>query len=109
MLANAWILLNKKVVDLLNGKAITTAMMVKNIFVIFHNNETSFLFIIDNNNAACNWDGGDCCGGNVNTQFCTACECLDPAEQGGCESPQWEGDGYCDDGNAHFLTYSENK
>ena len=39
VLANAWILLNKKVVDLLNGKAITTAMMVKNLFVIFHNNK----------------------------------------------------------------------
>ena len=70
----------------------------KNHFVIFHN-KAIFLYIIDNNNAACNWDGGDCCGNNVNTQFCTACECLDPAEQGGCESPQWEGDGYCDDGN----------
>ena len=32
----------------------------------------------ENNNEACGWDGGDCCGDNVNTQFCSACECLDP-------------------------------
>jgi hypothetical protein len=24
------------------------------------------------------WDGGDCRGSNVNTQYCTICECLDP-------------------------------
>ena len=32
----------------------------------------------ENNNCGCEWDGGDCCGENVNTQFCSACECLDP-------------------------------
>merc|ERR1712038_1230529 len=32
----------------------------------------------DNNNEECGWDGGDCCGDNVNTQYCSACECLDP-------------------------------
>ena len=32
----------------------------------------------ENNNGGCEWDGGDCCGDNVNTQFCSACECLDP-------------------------------
>ena len=26
----------------------------------------------------CGWDGGDCCGDDVNTQYCEACECLDP-------------------------------
>ena len=31
-----------------------------------------------NNNAACVWDGGDCCGINVNIDYCSACECLDP-------------------------------
>ena len=24
----------------------------------------------------CNWDGGDCCGDNVNTEFCSNCDCL---------------------------------
>jgi hypothetical protein len=31
-----------------------------------------------NNYEACFFDGGDCCGSNVNTIFCTECECLDP-------------------------------
>ena len=31
-----------------------------------------------NNNCGCEWDGGDCCGSNVNTQFCAYCECLGP-------------------------------
>merc|ERR1712051_248513 len=39
----------------------------------------------DNNNEDCGWDGGDCCGDNVNTQYCSACECLDP--NGGGETP----------------------
>jgi len=58
----------------------------------------------DNNNAGCAWDGGDCCGEEVNTQYCSACECLDPSEQESseeedCGSPQWFGDNYCDDEN----------
>merc|ERR1712088_130368 len=35
----------------------------------------------ENNNAGCGYDGGDCCGDDVNTQYCSACECLDPSEQ----------------------------
>ena len=31
-----------------------------------------------NNNEACTFDGGDCCGPNTNTQYCTDCSCLDP-------------------------------
>ena len=58
----------------------------------------------ENNNEECEWDGGDCCGYDVSTWFCWACECLDPEEQegdggGGCGSPQWKGDNYCDDEN----------
>ena len=57
----------------------------------------------ENNNEECEWDGGDCCGYDVSTWFCWACECLDPEEQegdgGGCGSPQWKGDNYCDDDN----------
>ena len=30
------------------------------------------------NNEECEWDGGDCCGSNVNTNYCTICECIDP-------------------------------
>ena len=29
----------------------------------------------ENNNDDCNFDGGDCCGPNVNTQYCTQCIC----------------------------------
>merc|ERR1719361_914324 len=52
-----------------------------------------------NNNAGCEWDGGDCCGDDVNEQYCSACECLDPSMQGVCGAPQWKGDNYCDDEN----------
>ena len=53
------------------------------------------------NTAGCSYDGGDCCGNNVKKNFCKTCECLDPnfVESTGCEYPQWEGDGWCDDGN----------
>merc|ERR1712088_990202 len=30
-----------------------------------------------NNNADCNYDGGDCCGSNVNTACCSQCQCLE--------------------------------
>ena len=36
----------------------------------------------ENNFEACEWDGGDCCGSNVNTDYCSACECLDPNAAG---------------------------
>ena len=36
-----------------------------------------------NNNMDCNYDGGDCCGCNANTQYCTECQCLDPNGSGG--------------------------
>merc|ERR1712088_186047 len=32
----------------------------------------------ENNNDGCDYDGGDCCGDDVNTQYCSACQCLDP-------------------------------
>ena len=31
----------------------------------------------NNNNLGCNFDGGDCCGSNVNTQYCFECQCLE--------------------------------
>ena len=31
-----------------------------------------------NNNMECGYDGGDCCGTNVNTDYCEICGCLDP-------------------------------
>ena len=29
-----------------------------------------------NNNEACNYDGGDCCGVYSNKRFCLKCECI---------------------------------
>ena len=29
-----------------------------------------------NNNKECIYDGGDCCGNCINTDFCTNCTCL---------------------------------
>ena len=29
----------------------------------------------DNNNAGCDFDGGDCCGDNVKKEFCSECKC----------------------------------
>ena len=28
------------------------------------------------NNKGCDWDGGDCCGPNVKTDYCFVCACL---------------------------------
>merc|ERR1712187_660227 len=65
-----------------------------------------------NNNAGCEYDGGDCCekslGKAISKHFCTACKCLDPdpkapeaakAAESACELEQYKGDGNCDDGN----------
>jgi len=35
-----------------------------------------------NNNEGCDYDGGDCCGSNVNKTYCQNCECLDPKNGG---------------------------
>ena len=62
-----------------------------------------------NNVESCGWDGGDCCGDNVVTTYCTACKCLDPAfgtttektseAPSTCAKPDWKGDNFCDDEN----------
>jgi len=61
----------------------------------------------ENNNKGCGYDGGDCCvasvkGGKVKKDYCKACKCIDPKNQGGkpaCGSPKYKGDGNCDDNN----------
>ena len=39
----------------------------------------------------CDYDGGDCCVDNVNTQYCSECQCLDDsgstADPGTTDSP----------------------
>ena len=62
------------------------------------------------NTQNCNYDGGDCCGSNVNTQYCTECQCINGGnggesttsiittnDLGVCSNIGWVGDGYCDD------------
>jgi len=59
-----------------------------------------------NNNCGCDWDGGDCCNPSSKFDYCagdTACDCLDPAADTGCNVgcryESYQGDGYCDDEN----------
>ena len=35
----------------------------------------------ENNNAGCDFDGGDCCGDDVETHYCKKCECLEEKEK----------------------------
>jgi hypothetical protein len=49
----------------------------------------------DTNTEECNYDGGDCCGTNVNRQYCFDCICY-PHET--CDGPlDLISDGYCND------------
>ena len=61
-----------------------------------------------NNNCACNWDKGDCCGvsdDSLQFEYCEKCRCLDltykPKKKcdGNCHNVKWKGDGNCDDEN----------
>jgi hypothetical protein len=36
----------------------------------------------DNNCSSCSYDGGDCCGDSVVTDYCSDCQCLDPNYHG---------------------------
>ena len=49
----------------------------------------------ETNNEGCNYDGGDCCGPNVNTLWCTNCICY---EDWNCTTPfDLIGNGFCND------------
>ena len=64
-----------------------------------------------NNNAYCSYDGGDCCGDNVDFIFCNPsgglCQCIiGDTNHGECPNPAWIGDGYCDDvTNNQYCNY----
>ena len=45
----------------------------------------------------CNYDGGDCCGVQVDTSYCQICECFDEETNEECSIPNLVGDGICDD------------
>ena len=47
------------------------------------------------NNEGCSYDGGDCCGSNVNTQYCTDCICYADMD---CAAPlELIANGFCND------------
>ena len=47
------------------------------------------------NTAECNYDGGDCCGSNVNIAYCDDCICYSHET---CDGPlNFISDGYCND------------
>ena len=67
----------------------------------------------DNNNAGCDWDGGDCCGAN-NYKYCKKCQCRDCTFaaksdactkniKGKCGLKDYVGDGVCDDQYVHLM------
>jgi hypothetical protein len=65
------------------------------------------------NTPECGFDGGDCCGENVNSVHCTKCQCLTSVTEppiptttstststtasSDCIRESWVGDGFCDD------------
>ena len=44
----------------------------------------------------CNYDGGDCCGSCINTDYCTNCTCIGNVIGNGIPNPL-VGDGFCND------------
>ena len=52
------------------------------------------------------WDGGDCCGPDVDASLCWDCECLDPNSEDFDENDPcfvlYVDDGYCDDELSKF-------
>ena len=44
----------------------------------------------------CNYDGGDCCGYNINTDYCSDCKCYDNEACVAGTHP-FVGDGFCND------------
>ena len=50
----------------------------------------------ETNNANCNFEGGDCCGLNANTNYCIRCICYE--DLSGCNGPlDLIRNGYCND------------
>ena len=52
----------------------------------------------ETNIAACGYDGGDCCGHNVNVDHCSQCNCFYKETCDAGVTNNYVGDGYCDDG-----------
>ena len=50
----------------------------------------------ESNNPECGYDGGDCCGSCINTEYCTYCTCIGDVIGNGV-SNALAGDGHCND------------
>ena len=50
----------------------------------------------DTNIVECGYDGGDCCGSCINTDYCTNCSCIGIVTGNGVPNAL-VGDGYCND------------
>ena len=50
----------------------------------------------ETNIPGCNYDGGDCCGSCINTNFCENCSCIGDINTNEVQNPSI-GDGFCND------------
>ena len=50
----------------------------------------------ETNNDDCHYDGGDCCGSCINTDYCSQCTCLGEIIGNGIPNA-FVGDGFCND------------
>ena len=82
-----------------------------NMFVLHQISHDSYTSILDcahpamigdgccndeSNNPECGYDGGDCCGSCINTDYCTNCTCIGDVTGNGVPNAL-VGDGFCND------------
>ena len=58
----------------------------------------------ETNNPDCNYDGGDCCGSCINTDFCDNCTCFGNTTGNGIPNAL-VGDGFCNDETNNVHCY----
>ena len=58
----------------------------------------------DTNIVECGYDGGDCCGSCINTEYCTNCSCIGNVIGNGVPNALL-GDGYCNDETNNVHCY----
>ena len=57
----------------------------------------------ENNNAVCQYDGGDCCLANVNTTVCKKCHCNTAGNFDPCPNYKLIHDGQCNEVNNNLI------